>query len=182
VDPAADLEVQSKSGAIYESGAEIFKPSSMKLPYQEGSIFVLPIRTGGYARGVVARKAPRGKVLFGYFFGPLLSSVRSAPVDGLNPSQATFRVRFGDLGLINGEWKVIGSIRDWNRAEWLMPAFIRKDPLGKRKSLVVTYSDTDPLRIESERPFDDDSGLDSDTLYGYGAVEIVLTKLLKAKI
>jgi hypothetical protein len=41
----------------------------MKLPYSEGSVFLVPLRKGGYARGVVARASPKGKGLLGYFFG-----------------------------------------------------------------------------------------------------------------
>ena len=46
----------------------------MKLPYSEGSVFLVPLRNGGYARGVVARATGEGKGLFGYFFGPRLAS------------------------------------------------------------------------------------------------------------
>lgn len=153
----------------------------MKLPYQEGSIFVLPLKWGRYARGVVARKSPKGKVLFGYFFGPPLRSIRSVPVDDLDPSNAILRVRFGDLGLVNGEWRVIGAIQAWDRALWPMPTFVRRDPLGKIKPIIVAYSDMDPLRLESEHSVEHNPGLDPNTLYGYGSVETTLTKLLKAE-
>jgi len=44
----------------------------MKSIYDEGSVFLIPLRDGGFARGVVARIAPKRKVLLGYFFGPRL--------------------------------------------------------------------------------------------------------------
>jgi len=151
----------------------------MKLPYREGSVFLVPLRDGGHGRGVVARAAPKGRGLFGYFFGPRLTSTDSVPSEDLSPSKAILRVRFGDLGLISGQWQICGSVPRWDRSEWSMPGFVRKDPLGKRKPALVIYSDTDPLRIEVERQVYDNSGLESDSAYGYGAVEIALTKLLK---
>ncbi|MCX5677329.1 MAG: immunity 26/phosphotriesterase HocA family protein [Planctomycetota bacterium] len=150
----------------------------MKLPYTEGTVFLVPLRNGGYARGVVARASPEGKGLFGYFFGPRLPSPAAATLEGLDPERAVLRVVFGDLGLINGEWPILGTVLGWERSQWPMPDFVRRDPLGKRKPVLVRYSDTDPLRVEAEYPIEDDSDLTPDSAYGYGAVEIKLTKLL----
>jgi hypothetical protein len=153
----------------------------MKLTYHEGSIFLVPLRNGGYARGVVARASPKGRGLFGYFFGPRLASIRSLAFEDLIPSKAVTRLHFGDLGLINREWKICGEIQNWDRSEWPMPDFVRRDPLGKIKPRLVRYSDTDPNKILEEYPVDDDSGLEVDSLSGYGAVEIKLSKLLGQK-
>ena len=116
--------------------------------------------------------------LFGYFFGPRLASPAVATLDGLDPGKATLRLIFGDLGLMNGEWAVLGTVPDWDRSKWPMPDFVRRDPLGKRKPVLVRRSDTDPMRVEAEYAIEDDSGLATDALSGYGAVEIKLTKLL----
>ncbi len=150
----------------------------MKLPYTEGSVFLVPLRKGGYARGVVARTSPKGKGLLGYFFGPRIASTEMALFDDLEPGAALLRVIFGDLGLINGEWPIRGTVPNWDRTQWAMPDFVRRDPLGSRKPILVRYSDADPMRVEAEFPIDDDSGLATDSAYGYGAVEIELTKLL----
>jgi hypothetical protein len=151
----------------------------MKLPYSEGSVFLVPLRNGGYARGVVARTAPKGKVLFGYFFGPRLESRATATWNDLDPTKAVLCVRFGDLGLINGEWQMLGMVPNWSRDAWPMPEFARRDPLGKMKPQLVRYSDNDPNQIDFERPIDNDAGLRTDSLSGYGAIEIRLTKLLR---
>jgi hypothetical protein len=152
------------------------------LPYTEGTLFFVPLRNGGYARGVVARSSRDGKVLLGYFFGPQLSSTEEAGTSTLDPSEAILRIRFGDLGLINGEWPIRGEILSWNRSEWPMPVFVRKDPLGKRQSVFVRYSDADPSHVELESPASDDVGFGVDLMSGYGAVEIKLTKLLGAAV
>lgn len=151
-----------------------------KFPYSEGSVFLVPLRNSGYGRGVVARASPEGKALFGYFFGPRLTSVDDARLTDLKPRDAILRVIFGDLGLINGEWAIIGKVPEWNRTDWTMPDFVRRDPVGARKSVLVRYSDNDPMQIEAEYPIEDDSGLLKDSAYGCGAVEIALTKLLGA--
>jgi hypothetical protein len=149
----------------------------MKRPYSEGSVFLVPLRKGGCARGVVARATHKGKVLLGYFFGPQLTSKDLATLDDLKAPNAVLRLLFGDLGLINGEWPVIGRVLDWDRSRWPMPDFVRRDPLSKRAWL-VRHSDTDPGITESEHPINFDSDLPTESLSGYGAVEIKLTKLL----
>ena len=147
-----------------------------KQSYTEGSVFLVPLRKGGYARGVIARSDPKGAVLFGYFFGPRLASGDAATSDDLDPTNATLRVMFGALGLRNGEWLILGKVPNWNRSAWPMPDFARRPP--GMKARLVRYSDTDPTYIEAEYPIEDDSRLATDSLSGYGAVEIKLTKLL----
>jgi hypothetical protein len=150
-----------------------------KLPYIEGSVILVPLRKGGFARGVVARAAPKGKALLGYFFAPRLTSPEEARVDDLDPAKALLRVRFGDLGLINGDWRVIGTVPNWSRAAWPMPDYVRHDPLGVLKPILVRHADDDPLGVEAEYVIDNDTGLATESMYGYGAVEIELTKLLR---
>ncbi|WP_084303016.1 immunity 26/phosphotriesterase HocA family protein [Bradyrhizobium sp. WSM2254] len=151
----------------------------MKLPYEEGSVFVLPLRNEGFARGVVARSARRGRVLVGYFFGPPLEEAASATLDELHPDRAVARLRFGDLGLIEGRWTVIGKVPLWRRADWPIPDFVRRDPISKRAWL-VRYTDSDPISSVSEPllGYDDLQGLDGDGLFGAGAAEIRISKLL----
>lgn len=148
----------------------------MKLPYCEGSVFLVPLRTGGYGRGVVARMAPKGRVLLGYFFAPRLISIDAATLEGLDPEQAVLRVRFGDLGLMNGQWQLYGSVPNWNRSLWPMPEFARR--AHGTRTRVVRYSDDNPNQVAAEQPIDYDPGLPTDSLSGYGAVEIKLDRLL----
>jgi hypothetical protein len=151
------------------------------LPYSEGTLFFVPLRTGGFARGVVARCSREGKVIWGYFFGPLLPTTDVAEPVTLNPKDAILCLMFGDLGLINGKWPILGKIANWIRSEWPMPIFVRKDPLGIKPSIRVQYSDTDTCVIVAESPVTDVTGLRPDLMSGYGSVEIKLTKLLSSK-
>jgi hypothetical protein len=123
--------------------------------------------------------APRGKILFGYFFGPRLPAESDATLDNLRPEAAVHKVRFGDLGLIRRDWPVLGVVPGWKRSDWPIPSLARRDPLGKLKPILVEYSDQDPSRRVSERIVQNADGLQSDSLSGYGAVSIVLDKLLQ---
>ncbi|MBH5391829.1 immunity 26/phosphotriesterase HocA family protein [Bradyrhizobium diversitatis] len=151
----------------------------MKLPYEEGSVFAMPLRNGGFARGVVGRSTHVGRVLLGYFFGPRLETSASATLDHLHADQAVARIRFGDLGLIEGRWVIIGKVPNWDRSDWPIPDFVRRDPISKRAWL-VRYSDSDPVKSVSEPllDYDDLQGLDGDGLFGAGAAEIRISKLL----
>jgi hypothetical protein len=150
-----------------------------RLPYAEGNWFAVPLRNGGYARGVIARADGRGKAL-GYFFGPRMPEVpRSDGLETLRSRDAVLVALFGDLGFLRGEWPVIGKVTSWQRGEWPLPTFVRVDA-NAGKAWETTY-DEDTLKCIAERvcspalatvhPYD--------ALYGYGAVEIELTKLCK---
>jgi hypothetical protein len=150
----------------------------IKLPYSEGTVFVLPLRKGGFARGVVARMDGKGGIL-GYFYGPKYQSIGEAnQIKDISPLNTIFRGIFGDPGLINGEWTIIGQIENWNREKWPMPLFIRTDELSK-KAWLSEY-DENTFKCVSETKVDPiyKSRYPEDGSWGYGAIEIHLTKLL----
>ena len=151
----------------------------MKLAYKEGTWFAVPLRSDGFALGVVARATKKGRVLLGYFFGPCRHSIpHVSELSSLCPDEAVLVVRFGDLALINKEWPIIGSSTPWNRRCWQMPSFIRTDDMSGR-AWEVTYSDDDPSRVVTETLITNGaSDLKRDAVLGAGAVEIVLTREL----
>lgn len=152
------------------------------LPYREGSWFAVPLRTGGYALGVVARMRPGGRIILAYLFATKYKEVpRMDAVKGLHPGDAIRRLRVGDLGLINGEWRVVGESEGWRRDHWPMPLFVRRDDLSKR-AWRESYSDSDPSKRTAEEavPFDV-ADLEDSALRGYGSVELLLTKLLESE-
>lgn len=150
----------------------------MKRLVEEGTWFAVPLESKGYAVGLVARARRRGGILVAYFFGrvwqrpPALQQVRK-----LRPEKAIKVLRVGDLGFLEGSWPVIGRDPSWQRDEWPLPAFVRRDTISG-VAWRVRYSDRDPSVIESETPIDFDTKLESAGLYGAGAAEIALTKLL----
>lgn len=149
--------------------------------YAEGDLFAVPLPSGGYAVGLVARIAPGARVAFGYFFGPKRTAPPSASsVDALRPEDAILRARFGDLGIVDGSWKYIGRLSSYDRAAWGMPDFQRKAPLDSRH-LRVHYRDENP----NSRPLEtaiserDAAALPHDALLGAVAVGRLIESLLE---
>lgn len=127
--------------------------------YPESTVFAVPLGDSSFALGVVARRAPRGRILFGYFFGSRLAKVPNpTELPRLHPSEAVLRCKFGDLGLFDGSWIAIGKIDPWKRDEWPMPYFYRDEyaylppptPNATRLFL-IKRSDDDPAKILWER-------------------------------
>lgn len=149
--------------------------------YREGDWFAVPLRSGGYAVGVVART--KGAGVLGYFFGPRWAAAPAPQaLATLRPDASILISVFGDLGLINGEWPIIGRLENWDRNEWPMPVFARVDSLDPGKCLRITYADDDPnlsgvVKEEVCSP-EEASRLLPEAMSGYGAIEIKLTHLL----
>jgi hypothetical protein len=154
-----------------------------KINYSEGDCFSIPLREGGFARGVVARMNEEG-IVFGYFFGPKIEEFTGLYVDDLRPEQAILSGQFGDLGLLNEEWKVIGKVPDWSRGRWAMPSFLRFNE-GVSTGFLSTY-DEDSLKCINEKKIKlseiNVRDFPKDSVMGYGFVEIKLTKLLSTQI
>jgi Immunity protein 26 len=151
----------------------------MKLNYKEGTWFAIPLRSSGFAVGVVAR-AKRGIILC-YAFGPHRDTVPAlAGISHLKAKDAVRVFRVGDLHLITLKWPIIGQTKNWNHSEWPMPVFIRRGMLPPYTNFLVFFSDEDPTkRIREEREQNDRPDLPEDSLKGAGAAEITLTKVIK---
>lgn len=116
----------------------------MSTSYREGDWFLVPLPTEGVAVGLIARKAPRGGVLFGYFFGPRRTNAPTMEeLSELTIDSAVLLDRFGDLGLVRGEWPILGATPHWNRDLWPMPFFASRDPISGTVRR-VRYSEEDP--------------------------------------
>jgi hypothetical protein len=147
------------------------------LPYREGTWFAVPLGKPGYAVGIVARMDGKGGV-FGYFFGPKRNTVPTLDqVQWLRPSNAVYVTQFGDLGLFNGEWPIIGALDGWDRGQWPLPPFIRVDDFSG-KAVKVIYDDNLGLISEKRCNRALAKRYPEDCLAGSGAVEDDLTDLL----
>lgn len=149
-----------------------------KLPYKEGDWLAVPLRDGGFGIGVAARANGRGLVL-GYFFGPRHDRLPTIEdTEGKRPNGAILIAMFGDLGMLEGRWKVIGKRQVWCRQEWSVPPFARIDELAD-KAWRVHYDDSKlvPLKEEPVKP-DKVRSLPEDGTWGAVAVESWLTRLL----
>jgi hypothetical protein len=149
--------------------------------YNEGDWFAVPLRDGGFAVGIIARAMPRKEgVLLGYFFGPRRDELPTLEeLSSLSASDAVMVKTFGDLGIIRGEWPLLGRLDGWDRAAWPTPEFGRFEELTGRAFKVV-YDDNDPNRVIREERVEPSElhVLPKDGLSGAGFVETRLTRLL----
>jgi hypothetical protein len=154
-----------------------------KLPYKEGDIFAVPLKGGGYGWGVVARHSPGGKIVLGYFFGgPTTEVPQESAIPNLRPEDALLVVRFGDLSLYRGDWKIVGGVSPWNRQQWPIPSFKIEDPLLGEQVWKVRYFPDDPARELGRERLATEETLETAALWGAGAVEIALSKLAGARL
>lgn len=153
----------------------------MKLNYGPGTWFTVPLGDGTYAVGVIARMRPRGKIVFGYFFGPSYSVVPElSDLRDLRPEQAVYVGKFGDLGLYRGEWTVIGDDVMFTNEGWPLPVF-RQDQDHGLPPLIVRYDENmaDVEVTKSTPEFVSD--LPDSGLGGSRYIEIVLSRMLGAQ-
>lgn len=94
-------------------------------------------------------------------------------------SDAALVEAFGDLGLVNETWPLLGRLEGWDRRAWPTPAFGRFEELTGRAFRAI-YDDTNPNRLVREEQIDPSElvGLPKDGLLGAEAVERLLTRLL----
>jgi hypothetical protein len=146
-------------------------------------VVAVPLRNGGYALGIITRGSYKTRGGLGYFFGPKYQNVPTdADTQSKQATDAILIAWFGDLGIIEGEWPLITSTRPFRREEWPVPKFGRIDALMPEKGWLVEY---DPVKVgfgqvirETRCRAEDVANLPKDGLYGAGAIEITLTKLL----
>ncbi|PWU12030.1 MAG: hypothetical protein C5B50_22215 [Verrucomicrobia bacterium] len=150
----------------------------MKTSYREGTWFAVPLRSSGYAVGVVVRA--KNGILLCYFFGPRRDVISKAQeVAPLKSDSAILILRVRDQGLACGDWPIIAQARSWNRSAWPVPVFIRREPLPSGTNWRVYFSNDDPsTRVREEPEPDDRPELPADSLSGHGAAELKLTALL----
>lgn len=146
-------------------------------PPPEGSIFLVPLRDGGFAVGVLARVSGEGHA-FGYFFGPKVRSAEEINRGGLRAENALLVGKFGDLELLRGNWAVVGMLPDWDRSRWSMLPLARVDEISG-KAWISKYDDMFNCIEEVEIDPSDAANFPYDRMMGAGSVEIRLTRLLQ---
>lgn len=149
-----------------------------KISYKQGDWFAVPLESGGFAAGMIARR--KRSIIVGYFFGWKWQTPPTlAEVERLRPKDAILVAQCGDLGLHRGTWPVIGS-SSYDTAGWPLPQFVRHDSVSGKLSL-ITYADDDPSReISSTQVTEERSrSFPEDGVFGYAAIEAKLDDLLK---
>lgn len=148
--------------------------------YKAGTLFGVPLGDETYAVGLVTRADKSGGVLAGCFFGPRRKKLPDLDeLEHLRSKNAILVCRFGDLGLRDGIWPVIGTIRTFSRSDWPLPRFLRRD---ESRAELIEYHDDDLVEERSvERIYGQiPTEYPKDGLSGYVAVQIKLNLLIPA--
>jgi hypothetical protein len=86
--------------------------------------------------------------------------------------------RFGDLGLIRGDWKVLGPTPGFTLDNWPVPLFGSRIQLRKGCGYRVRYDDQLREVARDVVPLAEIDGLPQDGMAGYEFVEAKLANLL----
>jgi hypothetical protein len=145
---------------------------------------LIPLRdASGFGLGRIARVSPGGGVLLGYFFDRAYTRPPSlSQLAQLESDDAALVTRFGDSSLIRGEWRTINGSESWDRNKWRMPKFTRKVE-HDGKAWLVEYDQDDPNSNPRETPLslDDARKFPDNSLFGAGALELRLTRLISSR-
>jgi hypothetical protein len=145
----------------------------IKATWGEGDWVALPlVDGGGFALALLARQ--HKGCFFGYFFGPRRGSVPNMnDTHGLRPQQAALLARSGDLGLIRGEWSIIGRQPDYQREEWPMPWFRGQE---NSQDVIRKYSEDNIVHIVTTKYVTREEALryPQGGLHGYLAMSMAL--------
>ena len=99
-----------------------------RLPYQEGSVFQLPLRDGRSARGLVSRLDPASGLIVAYFFGPAAQRPwveQPAHVALQLPPRPEHIARCPDDYLRRRRWPVLGQVEPAAWSSWPQPPYDR---------------------------------------------------------
>lgn len=153
----------------------------VKINFQEGDWFAVPLCDGGYAVGLVSRYRPKyGPLVFGYFFGPKRTDIpRLEELEGLTPADAIYVAKFGYLGLVGGRWPILGQTGKWDSAVWPLPGLYWGPSRDERFGIVNDLSEEDLSHLGDRLlPIEEAQKLPESGSAGDGFVEICLTDLL----
>lgn len=163
---------------------ELKYPKNFRVP--EGTVVAIPVKPKGWVLGVYARvKTGRGRsVPFGYFFGHVFCTIPDeSNIILLCPGDAILQGKFGDLGLIQGRWPIIGAIEPWDRHVWPMPdMMIKGSEFGIPYDQRIRFDENDPSReIQREYVKPGKLNLPSASTPGSLALEIKLSMILSGE-
>ncbi|MBK6323235.1 MAG: hypothetical protein IPF38_13960 [Burkholderiales bacterium] len=148
-----------------------------KLVVLTGSVFLIPLATGGFGIGVLMRADGKGRAC-GAFFGPRVSGSSDVEISDLRLENAVLVCRFGDYGLHTQRWPVVGSIPNWRANPWPVSKFFRRHG-NPELCFVSEYDEKLDLLSEQVLPAREVAGLPEDAQFGSGVVEAKLDKLLR---
>lgn len=152
-----------------------------KLKIQEGDVFSYPINDDLFGIGLVLRI--NGMIMLSVFFDPKFVNQDSNVLKlDLSKQVIFFTCLCSALGIKNSRWKILGKLESWDKRQWPIPVFKRKDSLSGEYSKVFyneNLEETNCIEVESGAVTIIDCP--DDGLAGYGYVESKMKKLLNLK-
>jgi hypothetical protein len=150
--------------------------TAYKLP-RPGTWFAVPLLSGDFAHGLVARNYKRTYGV-GYFFGPALARPEGIKnLKELRPESAVLVGFFGYLGFKRDSWPILGEQPAWNPAHWPLPRFVQPNEIA-RSARLITYDESDISVVLSDvEAVDTDRGPE-DGMMGHKFLQARLTQLV----
>ncbi|HYD00676.1 MAG TPA: hypothetical protein VEB22_05565 [Phycisphaerales bacterium] len=113
----------------------------MKVAYELGSIFEVPLRSGGVGLAAVTRWQTRprrgNKIVHMVGFDPDALTARNTPEQASILDTRHFLL-CSDRALVEGRWKLIGTIHAFNPTNWPVAPAVR----GQDRMVVTTNEET----------------------------------------
>jgi hypothetical protein len=158
------------------------KEKTQKVKYRAGDWFGVPLESGGWAIGIIARKDKHGGII-AYFFGPPLAELPKSTehLDKLHHTQAVWRAQVGLVGLMWGTWPILGRHAHWNREPFPNPWFGWIDTSGRHAHRVQYLDDNFYEAIEEDCPVAEAVQLPKRSVPMHGAVEWALGEILAGR-
>ena len=144
-----------------------------------GDCIVLPLFDGLFAVAWIAWS--KGQEILGHIFAPFTASELTVErlTERTDWTSPLLICRFGDLGIMRGEWQLL-PIPDCSKRTWAVPTRFGTSLEAIRLAYVVTTEPNHPDQVVSRCPATVEEALElpSEDLYGYRAVEIALSMLI----
>jgi hypothetical protein len=154
--------------------------------YNEGQWFAVPLRSEGFALGIIVRGSSRTKGGLGYFFGPKhLEIPDEKETWKVNQQNAILVSWFSDWGIKIGRWPLIKSTRPFSKEDWPIPKFSQPITFPPDKAYIIEYDQNDTGEMNPRKitviNASEIVGLPVARLSGGGAIEIRLTDILEGR-
>jgi hypothetical protein len=132
--------------------SELSPAGRMRPRRRAGDWFAIPLPSGGFATGLLARAHSRKRAVFAYFFGPIRKDLPlSEDVLSYAPGDEAFRRHVFDANLISGRWPIVLRPSTWDPLIWPMPEF-RMGEEYMDQIWAVRFDDENPESMIAKRP------------------------------
>lgn len=150
-----------------------------KVKIMEGNIFILPLKNGKYAIGLVAISAKN--CILAYYFNVMLDKESDFDMEIVQKERTILIQRVSTLGFSEESWKIIGKLDSFTDSVWTLPNFKQHLDLS---NCYISISYNSKLEEISRHKIDEKeaSKLYPSGMAGYVYAENVLLKLLDTSV